>query len=145
MHPALISLCIVIGIIFILISWFYFWPYSFGKVLLTILRHTFYLVEFKGRANIPYKGPALLLANHVSPFDCMIIMGMTKRKVHIMMNSHFFRSKFFMPVFRRFGFIEVPNSNRPKEMQALFQKTQQLLRDGELVCVFAEGGVSDRA
>ncbi len=143
MHPALIVLCIVLGIILAFLLWFYFLPYSFGKVLLTMLRHTIYQVEFKGRGNIPYKGAGLLLANHVSPFDCLIIMGMTKRKVHIMMHRSFFRAKFFMPVFRRFGFIEVPQSNHPKEMQALFQKTQQLLRDGELVCVFAEGGVSE--
>ena len=143
MHPALITLCIVFGILIAMLLWFYFLPYSFGKVLLTVLRHSLYLVEFKGRGNIPHKGAALLLANHVSPFDCLIIMGMTKRKVHIMMHRNFFRSKFFMPVFRRFGFIEVPQSNHPKEMQALFQKTQQLLRDGELVCVFAEGGVSE--
>ena len=143
MHPALITICIIAGVILALLLWFYFLPYSFGKVLLTLLRHTIYQVEFKSRGNIPYKGPALLLANHVSPFDCLIIMGMTRRKVHIMMNSHFFRAKFFMPVFRRFGFIEVPQSNHPKEMQSLFQKTQQLLREGKLVCVFAEGGVSE--
>ncbi len=138
-----ITLICIIGVLLLLLLWFYFLPYSFGKALLSILRYTIYQVEFKGRGNIPLKGAGLLLSNHVSPFDCLIIMGMTKRKVHIMMHSNFFRSKFFMTVFRRFGFIEVPKANHPKEMQALFQKTQQLLREGELVCVFAEGGVSE--
>lgn len=139
----IITISIILGIILAILLWFYFFPYSFGKALLTVLRYTIYQVEFKGRGNIPMNGPGLLLANHVSPFDCLIIMGMTKRKVHVMMHRRFFRSKFFMPVFRRFGFIEVPQSNHPKEMQAFFENTRQLLRDGNLICVFAEGGVSE--
>ena len=69
------------------------------------------------------------------------MMATTKRKIHFMMHTQFYHMKLLGPLFRRMGVIEVPRPG-PKKMQEFMEKTRQLLRDGELICMFPEGGVS---
>lgn len=139
----MIFLYIVMSILIFIVGYLYFFPYSFIRMITFILRHTIYRVEMIGENYIPQTGAALLVANHVSPFDAMIIMGLSKRKIHFMMHHHFYRGKYFNWLFRKMGVIEVPAAVHTKKMQKFLQITQELLRNGEVVCAFPEGGVSE--
>ena len=109
-------------------------PYEIFKLIITILRHTCFVERFDGEENVPKTGPAVFVANHVSIFDSFIMMAITKRKIHFMMHTQFYRMKFWGPLFRRMGVIEVPGPG-PKKMQEFMRKTTQLLQDGELICM----------
>src|ERR1019366_10531198 len=55
------------------------------RLPLWILTHTFYRVRAHGLDNIPETGPALLVANHVSYIDPLLILAGQKRKIRFFM------------------------------------------------------------
>ncbi len=133
----------IIGLLFLMLAAFFLFPYQFLKFITTILRYTIYRADLIQKTQIPAKGPVLLASNHVSPFDALIIMMLTKRKIHFLMHRRFYDSKYFNWMFRKCGVIPVPPSTHIKKMQELLENVKNMLRNGEIVCVFPEGGVSE--
>lgn len=136
-------LFVLVGIIVAILASFYFFPYQFLKCLTSILRYTIYRADLITKTEIPKSGPVLLASNHVSPFDALIIMALTKRKIHFLMHRRFYMSKYFNWMFRKCGVIPVPPSFHSKKMQEFLKTVQDVLRKGEIVCTFPEGGVSE--
>ena len=141
MNILITVLCCLAAVVIVSACLLICFPYEVFKFIIMILRHTCFVERFDGEEYVPKSGPALFVANHVSIFDSFIMMAITKRKIHFMMHTEFYHMKFFGPLFRRMGVIEVPRPG-PKKMLEFMEKTRQLLRDGELICMFPEGGVS---
>lgn len=116
-------------------------PRFIGRFAGLMLAHTLFRVRTYGEENIPESGPALLVANHVSFVDFLLIPLCTSRPVHFMMHETFYRYPLLYPFAKWAGFIEVPAA-KPKQLHQLFQRTHELLRQGELVCVFPEGEIT---
>ena len=131
-------LFVLLGIIVVLAASFFFFPYQFLKFITSILRYTVYRADLIEKYKIPKTGPVLLAANHVSPFDALIIMALTKRKIHFLMHRRFYDSKYFNWMFRKCGVIPVPPSFHSKKMQEFLATVQDMLRKGEIVCAFPE-------
>ncbi len=106
-----------------------------------ILLRTLYRLEVDNQEKIPEEGGALLVANRSSFVDMLFITGATSRPVRFMMYEHFNRATWLRTLCRAAGFLEVP-SNKPKKLQQLFAKTREMLRSGEIICVFPEGNVT---
>jgi len=120
----------------------FLFPYQTIQFIVFLLRITCYHVNARGLENIPERGPVLLVANHISFFDSLIAIGLTKRHVHVMMQEDFFRIKILNKIFRRCGVIEVPNAGKVKPMQDFIIKVRGELSAGHVICMFPEGGVS---
>ena len=136
-------LFVLVAIIILLAASFFLFPYQFLKCVTSILRYTVYRADLIEKYKIPETGPVLLASNHVSPFDALIIMALTKRKIHFLMHRRFYDSKYFNWMFRKCGVIPVPPSFHSKKMQEFLATVQDMLRKGEIVCAFPEGGVSE--
>ncbi len=117
-------------------------PYAWLKVIVFILRYTCYNTRVNGQERVPERGPALLVANHVSLLDSLILMGLTRRHVHFLMHHEYYNAPIIHLFAKRLGVIEVPPNNHPKEMEEFFARVRNVLRNGKIVCVFPEGGVS---
>ena len=118
-------------------------PDQLFRLLAWGLRLTVVRARCYGDGEIPRKGPALLVSNHVAFFDALMILGMTTRRVHFMVHEDFFRYTPLRLFFRYLGILKVPSARHPRAMRAFFEQVHALLRAGEAVCVFPEGGVSD--
>ena len=106
-----------------------------------LLLRTLYRLQVENPEKIPEEGGALLVANRSSFVDMLFITGATSRPVRFMMHESFNRATWLRTLCRAAGFLEVP-SNKPKKLQQLFAKTREMLRNGEIICVFPESNVT---
>ncbi|MGN6729716.1 MAG: MFS transporter [Rhodanobacteraceae bacterium] len=108
-----------------------------------LLISLFYRVHRDGLERIPEEGPALLVCNHVSFMDALIIMGSVRRPVRFVMDYKIFRIPVLSFVFRTAKAIPIAGAKEdPAMLQRAFARIDQALAGGELVCVFPEGGLS---
>lgn len=135
---SLMVLGVVIGILVLLA-----FPQLFCRVLAFLLRHSIVRLRLVGRENIPVAGPALLVANHVAFFDALIILGVVRRPVRFMVHENFFQYPALRLFFRYIGVLKVPSAVHVRAMREFLDEVRSRLRNGELVCVFPEGGISD--
>jgi len=100
-------------------------------------------VRATGLDKIPDEGAALLVCNHVSFMDALIIMGSVRRPVRFVMHYKIFRVPVLSFVFRAAKAIPIAGGKEnPKLMARAFDEIDAALAEGELVCIFPEGGLT---
>ena len=108
-----------------------------------LLISVLYRVRAEGLENIPDEGPALLACNHVSYMDALILMGSVRRPVRFVMYHKIFRIPVLSFVFRTAKAIPIAGAKEdPQLLARAFDAIDAALAEGELVCVFPEGGLS---
>ncbi|MCI0376672.1 MAG: 1-acyl-sn-glycerol-3-phosphate acyltransferase, partial [Gemmataceae bacterium] len=87
---------------------------------LWLLRHTLYRVHVHGLENIPREGPALLVSNHVSHIDALLILAAQKRKVRFIVWAPFLGVPFLRWILRLMRVIPIDSRSGPRAIiQAL--------------------------
>ncbi|MGN6555723.1 MAG: acyl-[ACP]--phospholipid O-acyltransferase [Verrucomicrobiota bacterium] len=117
-------------------------PDAFLRFLLWILTHTIYRIRVLGRDNIPSKGGALFVCNHVSFVDAVLLLGSTDRRVRFMMLKSQYELPHLKPFARILGVIPISSEQRPREMIQSLQTASEAIRAGDVVCIFAEGQIT---
>ena len=112
-------------------------PYFIRVVLKTIAKYR-YRFKIYGMENIPENGPALLVGNHVSWIDWLIVVASTPRRVSFVIEKNIYEKKLLKPVFRFFGLIPISS----KVSKTAFKKIQEALDKGKLVVLFPEGTIT---
>jgi 1-acyl-sn-glycerol-3-phosphate acyltransferase len=108
-----------------------------------LLISVLYRVRATGLDKIPDEGAALLVCNHVSFMDALIIMGSVRRPVRFVMYHKIFRVPVLSFVFRAAKAIPIAGGKEnPKLMARAFDEIDAALAEGELVCIFPEGGLT---
>lgn len=110
------------------------------RFLVWLLGHSMYRVEHKGLEAIPEEGPAVLVCNHVSFVDALLIGGAVRRPVRFVMYYKIYQLPVLNFIFRTAG--TVPIAARHEDLlvyDAAFKKIAEYLRNGEVVCIFPEG------
>jgi acyl-[acyl-carrier-protein]-phospholipid O-acyltransferase/long-chain-fatty-acid--[acyl-carrier-protein] ligase len=111
-------------------------------VCLWLLTHTFYRLQVRGAENLPKRGPALLVCNHISFVDPFLIGACTQRFIRFLMYRLFYETPGIHWLAKRMGAIPVSGEDAPRQLAESLQEAQAKLRDGDLVCVFAEGSIT---
>ena len=107
-----------------------------------ILINTLYRIRKHGLENIPEKGAALLVCNHVSFMDPLIILGNVRRPVRFVMYYKIFNTP-LRPLFRAAKAIPIAGAKEdPALLQRAFDEVDKELAAGHLVCIFPEGGIT---
>ena len=105
-----------------------------------LLINFIYRLERSGSQNIPERGPALLVCNHVSYADAIVISAGCQRPVRFIMESSIFRIPVLSTIFRGMKAIPVaPAKQEPLVYERAFEVVAKELRHGNLVCIFPEG------
>ncbi|WP_174190394.1 1-acyl-sn-glycerol-3-phosphate acyltransferase, partial [Klebsiella pneumoniae] len=110
------------------------------RFLVWLLSHTMYRVRHVNLEAIPDEGAAVLVCNHVSYVDALLIAGSIRRPVRFVMYYRIFSLPVLNFVFRTAG--AVPKAARHEDegiYERAFQRIADYLGDGELVCIFPEG------
>ncbi|MFB9216882.1 MFS transporter [Vibrio sinaloensis] len=113
-------------------------PIFVVRFLVWILTHTMYRVSHKNLNNLPEQGGALIVCNHVSYMDALLLSAVCPRLIRFVMEEEYAS----LPPLRRFlnraGVIPISATNRSSIRRA-FNEVEQALAEGHIVCIFPEG------
>jgi hypothetical protein len=115
-------------------------PEFLMRFLTWILIHSVYHVRKKGLENIPDQGPAVLVCNHVSYVDAMIIAGCVRRPIRFVMYYRIYNLPLLHFVSRTARAIPIAGAFEDRElMEKAFDEVDRALQAGDIVCIFPEG------
>lgn len=113
------------------------------RFLIWLLSHSMYRVEHRDLQCIPDEGPALLVCNHVSFVDALLIGGAIRRPIRFVMYYKIYNLPVLNFVFRTAGAIPIAGRSEDEATyERAFARIAEYLADGELVCIFPEGKLS---
>ena len=105
-----------------------------------ILGHTLYRVQDKGLENIPETGPAVLVCNHVSYVDALLIGGTYHRPIRFVMDRSIAEMKGLKTFFKIAKTIPICSPKVDIDVyENAFKRIKEELDAGEIVCIFPEG------
>jgi 1-acyl-sn-glycerol-3-phosphate acyltransferase len=104
------------------------------------LIHSIYRLEKSGLERIPDEGPAVVVCNHVSYVDALVISAACRRPVRWVMDHRIFGTPFLSFFFRTIRAIPIaPAREDPKLLDEAYAEIARALASGELVGLFPEG------
>ena len=119
-------------------------PEFIMRLLVWLLVHTIYRVDKRDLDNIPEEGPALLVCNHVSYVDALVLAGCIRRPIRFVMYYRIFELPILSFIFKTAQTIPIAGARENKAMmEQAFDEVSAALGDGELVCIFPEGKLTD--
>ncbi|RJG10016.1 MFS transporter [Pseudomonas cavernicola] len=110
------------------------------RFMIWLLSHSMYRVEHRGLQVIPDEGAAVLVCNHVSFVDALLVGGAVRRPIRFVMYYKIYNLPVLNFIFRTAG--TVPIAGRSEDLliyDQAFKKIGEYLKNGELVCIFPEG------
>ncbi len=110
------------------------------RFMIWLLSHTLYRVSHKGLDNIPEHGPAVLVCNHVSYVDALLIAGTYQRPIRFVMDRGIAQMPGLKTFFKLAKTIPICSPKADAETyERAFARIKEELDAGELVCIFPEG------
>jgi 1-acyl-sn-glycerol-3-phosphate acyltransferase len=116
------------------------WTYTVARLIVTVPTILLYRVHEIGRGNVPKHGAAVLAPNHFSQADHFFVgVYLFRRKVRFMAKSQLFGAPVLTYILRVGGVFPVRRGHRDEKA---FETAYELIDQGELLLVYAEGGRS---
>jgi 1-acyl-sn-glycerol-3-phosphate acyltransferase len=113
------------------------------RFIVWILVHSIYRLDIRNIDRVPDEGAALIICNHVSFVDALIIAAGCRRPIRFVMDHHIFRWPIMSFVFRESRAIPIASAREdPALMEKAFDEISSALAAGELVGIFPEGKVT---
>ena len=118
-------------------------PEFFLKLVSWLLVHSVYRLKKQDLHHIPEEGPALLVCNHVSFIDPVILLALGPRPIRFVMYYSFYELPLANRLFKWLRSIPIaPRSESPERLKQAMDSISEALEAGHLVCVFPEGGIT---
>jgi 1-acyl-sn-glycerol-3-phosphate acyltransferase len=132
-----IANAVVAGYIFMLV------PEYFLRFVAWVASHIVYRFKLRGDDNIPTAGAAVLVCNHVSFVDAVLLMGASPRPIYFVMDHRIFKVPVLGWLFRLAKAIPIASRKEdPAAYEAAFEAAAKVLREGDLLAIFPEGAIT---
>ncbi len=119
-------------------------PEFLMRFIVWMLIHTVYRLEKSGLEMIPDEGAAVIVCNHVSFVDALVIAAACPRPIRFVMDHRIFGIPVLSFVFRTSRAIPIaPAKEDPAMMERAFAEVARALQEGDLVALFPEGRITD--
>ncbi|WP_440879174.1 MFS transporter [Vibrio natriegens] len=113
-------------------------PIFVVRFVVWMLTHTIYRVKHKNLHHLPESGGALIVCNHVSYMDALLLSAVCPRLIRFVMEEDYANLTPIRGFLRRTGVIPISASNR-NSIRRAFNDVEQALAEGDIVCIFPEG------
>lgn len=128
---------VVAGYIFLLV------PEYLLRFMAFVVSHFIYRFKVKGDQHIPTEGAAILVCNHVSFIDAVLLMAASPRPIRFIMDHRIFATPVLGWMFRLLKAIPIaPQKEDPTVYERAFEQARAVLADGDLLCIFPEGAIT---
>jgi 1-acyl-sn-glycerol-3-phosphate acyltransferase len=128
---------IVAGYIFLLV------PEYLLRFVAWVLTRLIYRFRIRGDEHIPESGAAILVCNHVSFIDAVLLMAASPRPIRFIMDHRIFATPVLGTLFRLAKAIPIaPQKDDPATYEAAFAAARQVLAEGDLLGIFPEGAIT---
>ena len=118
-------------------------PEFLWRFVCFVVARMLYRVRYQNLASVPSEGAALLICNHITFVDWLVIQGGIGRPIRFVMDYRIFSSKIAGRLFRDAKTIPIASrAEFPEVFDAAFRRISEELRAGELVCLFPEGQIT---
>ncbi|MBI3102645.1 MAG: MFS transporter [Burkholderiales bacterium] len=108
-----------------------------------VLSRLVYRFKVQGDENLPVQGAAVLACNHVSFIDAVLLMAASPRPIYFVMDHRIFRMPLLGSLFKLAKAIPIASQKEdPATYNAAFERAAQVLREGDLLAIFPEGGIT---
>ena len=108
-----------------------------------VLTRVVYRFKVRGDEHIPAEGAAILVCNHVAFVDPVLLMAASPRPIRFIMDAKIFATPVLGWFFKLAKAIPITSQrDDPAVYEAAFAKAREVLDDGDLLCIFPEGGLT---
>jgi 1-acyl-sn-glycerol-3-phosphate acyltransferase len=108
-----------------------------------VLTRFVYRFKVQGEEHIPVQGAAILVCNHVSYVDAVVMMAASPRPIRFIMDHRIFATPFIGWMFKLGKAIPIaPQKEDPVAYERAFAAARQVLDEGDLLAIFPEGGIT---
>ncbi|MDH3436282.1 MAG: MFS transporter [Betaproteobacteria bacterium] len=119
-------------------------PEFLMRFLVWLLIHSVYRLDKTGLEHVPEEGGAVLVCNHVSFVDALIIAAACRRPVRFVMDHRYFRMPILNFVFRTGRAIPIASAREdPELLERAYDEIARALEHGDLIGIFPEGRLTD--
>jgi 1-acyl-sn-glycerol-3-phosphate acyltransferase len=119
-------------------------PEFLMRFIVWLLIHSIYRVRKEGLEHIPDRGAAVLVCNHVSFVDALVIAGCVRRPVRFVMYHKIYQMPLLNFVFRTARAIPIAPAREDQGMlERSYEEIAATLEAGDLVCIFPEGHITE--
>ena len=119
-------------------------PEFLMRFLVWLLIHSVYRLEKQGLDHIPEEGAAMLVANHPTFIDALVIAAACRRPTRYVMDHKRFEAPVLNFIFRATRSIPIaPAKEDPVMLERAYDEIAKGLEAGDLICIFPEGRVTD--
>lgn len=110
--------------------------------LVKMIGRILYSFQVSGKNNIPTEGGALIVANHLSYVDFVLLVTAMPRPVHFVMNEDVFKKPFLRPILNALHCIPISPRTGKNNFEDFNKAVADHISSGKIVAIFAEGTVS---
>jgi acyl-[acyl-carrier-protein]-phospholipid O-acyltransferase/long-chain-fatty-acid--[acyl-carrier-protein] ligase len=112
------------------------------RFLALVAMRTFYRLDIVGEERVPSDGGALLVANHVSWLDALLLLATHQRRIRFVMEREIYNTPLLKQLCTLMQVIPVSARDGKKGLLEFMATARRALDDGYLVCIFAEGEIT---
>lgn len=120
----------------------YLLPDSLVRLLGFFITRTIYRLNVLGRDNIPERSGALFVCNHLSFIDAILLQATTDRPIRFIMYAGYMKKRILGVFARIMKCIPIDSESGPRDLIKSLKVASQAVKNGELVCIFAEGQIT---
>ena len=145
MEMSIPQLFLVLAVVNLGVSMFVFWevPEFVARFLIWCLMRSLYRLRFRNLDRVPERGAAVLVCNHVSYVDALLILGVLRRPVRFVMIRRIYDLPLLNFIFRSVHAVPITaRRDDPETYRKAFESLTDALRNRELVCIFPEGHIT---
>lgn len=135
----------VTALLNVLVVGYVFWlmPEYIVRLVMLFVTRIVYRLKVRGDEHLPTDGAAILVCNHVSFVDAVILGVCSPRPMIFLMDHRIFKTPGMGWFFKAVKAIPIaPQKENPQAYERAFERARQVLKDGDLLCLFPEGAIT---